>query len=183
MISSSNVTKLIASVNSAGDLARSLAEETAELDALLALLREEQHALQERDVERVYTFASAKSERLARLDALDSSRGRFLRANGLSPDHAGMQRYLERTSGLPAAVSENWRRLLANAAEAHQINAVNGRLIAAQLRFVGGALAALQQVTVDGALPALQRVASLLLCYGADGQTRSAPGSRTLASA
>lgn len=183
MISSSNVTNVTAPINSAGDLVRSVAEEAAELEALLALLREEQQALQARDVECVYAFASAKSERLARLDALDSSRGRFLRANGLSPDRAGMQRYLERTSGLPAVVSENWRRLLANAAEARRINAVNGRLIAGQLRFVGGALAALQQVAVDRALPALQRVASILACYGSDGQTRNAPASRSLASA
>ncbi len=170
MISSSNVTNVIAPINSAGDLVRSVAEETAEFEALLALLREEQQALQERDVERVYSFAVAKSERLARLGAFDSARGEFLLANGLSKDHAGMQHYLERTPGLPAAVSKSWRRLLVNAAEARRINAVNGWLIAAQLRFVGGALAALQQA------------ASHLVCYGADGRTRSAPGSRTLAS-
>jgi flagella synthesis protein FlgN len=171
MISSSSATKLTAPINSAGDLVRSVAEETAELEALLALLREEQQALQERDVERVFSFAVAKSERLARLRAFDSARGGFLRANGLSQDHSGMQRYIERTSGLPAAVSESWRRLLANAAEARQINAVNGSLIVAQLRFVDGALAALQQTALH------------LVCYGADGQSRSAPASRSLASA
>lgn len=171
MISSSNATDLIAPIDSAGDLARSLAGETAELEALLALLREEQRALQAREIERVYSFAVAKSERLARLRAFDPARGEFLLANGRSKDHAGMQHYLERTPGLPAAVSEIWRRLLANAAEARRINAVNGRLIAAQLRFVGGALAALRQADSHPA------------CYGADGQARGLSGSRTLASA
>lgn len=171
MISSSSATKLIAPINCAGDLARSLDEETAGLEALLALLREEQQALQARDMEHVHSFAVAKSERLARLSEFDSARGEFLLANGLSPDHAGMQRYIEGTPGLPAVVSENWRRLLTNAAEARRINAVNGKLIAAQVRFVAGALAA------------LRHAASHLVCYGADGQTRSAPGSRTLASA
>jgi flagella synthesis protein FlgN len=170
-------------MNSARDLVRSIAEESAELDALLALMREEQQALQERDSERVYAFAFEKNERVARLSAFDLSRAKFLRASGLSQDHAGMQLYLERTPGLPAAALENWRRLLASAAEARRINGINGRLIAGQLRFVGGALSALQQATVDGALPALQRVASHLTCYGADGQTRSAPATRTLASA
>jgi len=171
MISSASATKLTAPINSAGDLSQSIAEETAELDALLALLREEQQALLERDIGRVHSFALAKNERLARLGALDSARGQFLHANGLSRDHAGMQRYLERTPGLPAMTPDNWRRLIAGVAEARQTNAVNGRLIVAQLRFVGGALTALQQS------------ASQLVCYGADGQTRSAPASRTLASA
>lgn len=171
MISSSNATKTTTTINSAGDLARSLGEETAELEALLALLREEQQALQARDMERVRSFAGAKRERLARLSEFDSARGEFLLANRLSQNHAGMQHYVERTPGLLTVVAENWRRLLANAAEARQINAVNGKLIAAQLRFVAGALAALRQAS------------SHLVCYGADGQTRSAPGSRTLASA
>ena len=183
MISSSNVTDIVAPVNSAADLVRSVAAETAELEALLALMREEQQALQERDSERVYASAVAKNQHLARLSDFDASRSRFLRANGLSQDHAGMQRFLERTPGLPALAAESWRRLLANAAEARRINGINGRLIAAQLRFVGGALSALQQATVDSALPPLQRIASNLTCYGADGQTRNAPPSRSLASA
>ena len=190
MISSSNATSTsgtsgssgkVARVNSAADLARSLAQEAAELEALLALLGEEQQALQERDGERVYALASAKSERLAQLGALDASRGSFLRANGLPPGRAGMQGYLELTaaSGVSAAALQNWQRLLELATEARRINTVNGRLIAAQLRFVGGALSSLQQTTGG----ASQQVPSRLLCYGADGQTRNAPASRSLASA
>lgn len=171
MISSSSPTDAAAPINSAADVARALAEETGGLEALIALLREEQRALQARDMERVYSFAVAKRDRLARLSGFESARGKFLLANRLTQDHAGMQHYIESTAGLGAAVSENWRRLLANAAEARHINAVNGRLIATQLRFVAGALAALRQAT------------SHLVCYGADGQTRSTPESRTLASA
>jgi flagella synthesis protein FlgN len=171
VICSSSPTDAAAPINSAADVARALAEETGGIEALIALLREEQQALQARDMERVYSFAVAKRERLARLSGFESARAKFLLANRLSQDQAGMRDYIERTPGLREAVAENWRRLLANAAEARQINAVNGMLIAAQLRFVAGALAALRQAT------------SHLVCYGADGQTRSTPGSRTFASA
>ena len=183
MISSSSVTKFALRVDSIGDFVRSLAEEATELEALLALLHEEQRALRERDSERVYSAASAKGESLARLGALHASRGRFLHANGLPRDHAAVQSYLERTSGLPPEAAENWRRLLANAAEARSINRVNGRLIAAQTRFVGGALAALQRAGGDSAFPALRRNVSHLTFYGADGQTRNSPATRSLASA
>jgi flagellar biosynthesis/type III secretory pathway chaperone len=171
MISSSSATELTAPVHSVGDLAQSIAAESAELDALLALLREEKRALLARDIDRVHMFAFEKNDRLARLSTFDSARGQFLLSNGLTRDHTGMQRYLARTPELPAMMSESWRRLIARAAEARLTNAVNGRLIVAQLRFVGGALAALQ--------PA----ASQLTCYGADGQTRGASAARTLASA
>lgn len=167
MISSSNATKPATPIGSVGDLARSLAEETAELGGLLALLKEEQQALQARDIERVFSFAVAKTERLAALAAIDSARGEFLLAHGLPKDPAGMERLLGSTSGLSAM----WRRLLACAAQARQINAVNGKLIAAQLRFVGAALAALQPTAAHPA------------CYGADGLTLGSPGSRPLARA
>jgi flagellar biosynthesis protein FlgN len=171
MISSSSATELTAPVHSVGDLAQSIAAESAELDALLALLREEQKALLARDVERVHSFAFEKNQRLARLGAFDSARSQFLHANGLSADHTGMQRYLARTPALPVMMADSWRRLISRAAEARLTNAANGRLIAVQLRFFSGALAALQPS------------ASQLTCYGADGQTRGASAARTLASA
>jgi flagellar biosynthesis/type III secretory pathway chaperone len=171
MISSSNATKTAAQIASAGDLARSLAEEAAELGGLLELLKQEQQALQARDIERVFSFAAAKTERLAALSAMDSARGKLLLAHGLPRDLAGMERFLAGASGRSAELTGVWRRLLADAAESRQINAVNGKLIAAQLRYVGGALAALQQT------------AAHLVCYGADGLTLSSPGARPRACA
>lgn len=169
MICSSDATKLVAPINSAGDLARSLEEETAELDALLKLLRGERQALQARNTECVQAFAASKRERLARLSEFESARGEFLRANSLSQDHAGMQHYIERTPAHLTTLSESWRRLLANAVEARQINDVNGKLIAAQLHFIASALAALRQASSD------------LVYYSADGQTCGNPGPRTRA--
>lgn len=164
-------TEPVTPVNSNADLEQSLAEETAELESLLALLRGEQAALRVRDMEQVHALAIAKRERLVRLSAFDSARRAFLQTNRLSQDHAGMLEYIERVPGHRAAVSNNWRRLLANAAEARRINAVNGKLIANQLHYVAGALSAMRQS------------ASHLLCYGADGHARGATRSNTLASA
>lgn len=165
MIFSSNDTDKTTAIQSAAELAQSIGEETAEFEALLQLLREEQQALQARDLDRIYTLALAKNDRLARLGTLGAARGKFVDANRLKSSGAEMQAYLN------SAVHESWRRLLALAAEAHRTNTVNGKLIAAQMRYTSGALAVLQQA------------ASNLTCYGADGTTQSVRVRRSLASA
>lgn len=171
MISSSSATNGISAIRSTSDLSRSLAEEAVEIESLLVLLRDEQSALRERNMEQVHAAAAAKNVKLARLGTLASIRARFQQANGLSPDNVGMEAYIARLKQPDAALVQNWRRVLAKAGEARQMNVVNGRLIAAQLRFVNGALLALKQAT------------SQLLCYGADGQTHARAASRSLASA
>ncbi len=165
MISSSSDTDKTAAIHSAAELAHSIGEETAEFEALLKLLREEQQALQDHDLDRIYSLAQAKNDRLARLGTLGAARGKFVDANRFNSGVAEMQAYLD------SAVRESWRRLLALAAEAHRTNAVNGKLIAAQMRYTSGALAVLQQA------------ASNLMCYGADGTTQNVRVRRPLASA
>ena len=150
----------------APDLARTVAAETAEVGALVQILRQEQQALLARDFERVYAMAVSKRAHLANLGALNAARATMLGANGLSPDNAGMLAAANRSS----ALRQPWDRLLALVLEARQINLVNGRLIATAMRFTTGALAA------------LEHAASHFATYGADGQTQTAPASRTLAS-
>jgi len=165
MISSFSDTDKTTAIHSAAELAHSIGEETAEFEALLQLLREEQQALQARDLDRIYSLSLAKNDRLARLGTLGAARGKFVDANRFNSSGAEMQAYFD------SAVRESWRRLLALAAEAQRTNAVNGKLIAAQMRYTSGALAVLQQA------------ASNLTCYGADGTTQSVPMRRSLASA
>lgn len=150
------------------ELARSLSAESAKVEALLQILREEQQALLERDFERVYAYALAKNEHLAHLGALNDARAATLRMQGLSPDLAGMKALVAGNEPL----RHPWERLLSLTAEARQINLVNGRLIDAQMRFTEGALVALTQ-----------RTAARFATYGADGQRHSQPPQHTLASA
>lgn len=150
------------------DLARSLSAESAKVEALLQILREEQRALLARDFERVYAFALAKNEYLAQLGSLSDARGATLRLQGLSPDPAGMKTLVARSEPL----RQPWERLLALTAEARHVNLINGRLIDAQMRFTEGALVALTQQN-----------SARFATYGADGQKRSAPPQHTLASA
>lgn len=149
------------------DLARSLAAESARIEALLQILRQEQEALLARDFDRVYAFAQAKNEHLAELGSLSEARGVNLRLKGLSPDSAGMNTLVAGIEGL----REPWQRLLTVAQEARQANFLNGHLIRAQMRFTNGALAVLQQTSARCAT------------YGADGHKTAAPPQRTLASA
>jgi len=165
VISSSNATDPGPAIRSTADLATSIGEEIAEFEALQKLLQEEQEALKAPDVDRVYALAMAKNDRLARLGALGNARTRFLESKGLGANGAETQAYLN------SAVRESWRRLLALASTARDTNALNGKLIALQLRYTSGALAVLQEA------------ASNLMCYGADGTTRSLRTGRSLASA
>lgn len=171
VISTPNAINPAGAIHSVADLARSLVQETSEIESLLAVLREEQHVLQRRELERVHALAQQKNEHLARLDAFAAARARFLASAGISADRGGMQSYIDAHPALPENVRAGWRRLLANAAEACQTNAVNGRLIAIQMRFTNGALAV------------LQKAATQLVCYGADGQTKTSTSSRAFASA
>ncbi len=165
MISSSRDTDTTTAIQSAAELALAIGEESAEFEALLQLLREEQQALQAQDLDRICSLALTKNDRLARLGALGAARSKFVDANRPNSSGAQMQAYLD------SAVRESWRRLLALAGEAHRTNVVNGKLIAAQMRYTSGALAVLQQA------------ASNLMCYGADGTTQSVRIRRPLASA
>jgi len=149
------------------DIARSIAAESARIEAILQILRQEQEALIARDFERVFAFALAKNEHLAELGSLSEARGVNLRLTGLSPDWDGMNTLVAGAEEL----REPWKRLLTLAEDARQANLVNGRLISAQMRFTSGALAVLQQTS------------SRFATYGADGQKSAAPAQRTLASA
>ncbi|MBI4292032.1 MAG: flagellar protein FlgN [Betaproteobacteria bacterium] len=148
-------------------MARSLSAESARIEALLQILRQEQAALLAHEFERVSAFALAKNEHLAALGSLAEARGVNLRLKGLSSDLTGMNTLVAGTEVLRGP----WQRLLRLAQEARQANLVNGRLINAQMHFTSGALSVLHQTSIRFAT------------YGADGQKSAAPAHRALASA
>lgn len=154
--------------------ARFVADLHAEASAFgdfLGLLREEAMALETRDIDAVVQLSTAKTQRVAVLNALAARRVAFLAASGFAADRDGMLRWLE-TDGGPerSTLAAAWRALLDTAREAQTLNQANGLLIEARLQTNQRLLAAMGSAPQ----PTL---------YGPDGQSRSGGPARTLGSA
>lgn len=145
-----------------------LHSEASSFESFLELLRTEQAALADRDIDAVVLLAQSKSEHIASLNGLARRRNDYLRAQALTPDRAGMSQWLIAHGGAEqAALSSVWQGLLTTAAQAQGINRENGILIETRLQNNQRVLAAL----TSGIQPSL---------YGPDGQTRIAGSGRIL---
>lgn len=132
-----------------------LAEEHETLRALLETLRAEREALLGGDADAVARLAGDKSQRVERLGRHAEARRRSLAARGLPPDRDGVARWL---AAEPAPLRRRWDALLALAAEARELNRVNGLLAGRRLARVQQSLAALHSAGSPGQL------------YGQDGR-------------
>jgi len=101
----------------------------------------------------------------AELNELTRERGRLLAEAGLTPDRAGMEGWLARHPEQEEACAA-WNRTLAGAAQAKEINRLNGELIRMQMEIAAQAL------------EILQRKESRLDLYGPDGRSTSPSPSR-----
>jgi flagellar biosynthesis/type III secretory pathway chaperone len=133
-------------------LAQAIAAEAAGIDALAAVLGEETAALCACDVDAVERTAARKLELVREIERLGARR-RALAAR--TPDDA--------------AAASPFAALVASAAEACRVNALNGRLIERHQQYVARSLAALRGAA--GGAPV----------YGPDGQSPLATTSRTRA--
>jgi flagella synthesis protein FlgN len=145
-----------------------LRSEAGTFEDFLELLRAEQAALADRDVDALVRLAQVKSERIALLNDLARRRTGYLTAHAFAADRAGMAQWLiAHGNAEQAALSALWQRLLDAASRAQQINRENGALIETRLQHNQRLLAAL----TAGGQPSL---------YGPDGQTRIAGPGRDL---
>lgn len=151
-------------------LSNLLIGEAAQLRGFLALLEREQQALIAGDVDSLMPLAAEKSEIFGRLAGLGDARNQALTAESLSPDRQGMEAWLARHPSL-AGARQAWQDLLALAAQARELNRVNGNLIVTRL-------ASNQQ-----ALSTLLAAANQAALYGPDGQARPVGSGRSLGSA
>lgn len=148
-------------------LAQALARELALVESFLAVIRSEHEALKAGTADELPALGAAKMAAVEELNQISQERNALLQADGCAPDRGGMGEWLARHPGQRLA-GEHWQRLLAAAAEARQLNEINGQLIAARLQMTGEVLEALTQQT---------RFSNL---YGADGQSAQNTGSRII---
>ena len=145
---------------------QTIAAEHQHLDALVALMKQEQQSLVTLDTDELSSLTTQKNALLASLSNLSQQRHAALRAAGCEGSEAGMEPWL--AAGDHGGVREQWQRMLDVAREAKELNRVNGMLITKQLAHNQGVLNALRTPTnaPTGAI------------YGASGQTVGLGASR-----
>lgn len=136
--------------------------ERAALFDFVALLRREQSMLTENLTDQLLELSEQKSNAALSLNQLGEARRALLQKNTPQLDAVAIQDWLGTHSptGLVA-----WREVLSLAAQAHQLNSINGELIQMKLRHNQQALAVLSNAVNKASL------------YGPNGQPDFSPGS------
>lgn len=149
-------------IASPSGLVKNLEEEIRVFQDFIQVLKAEQDALVQGNVEPLLELAQIKSEKVVLLSQLAEGRTRFLDKQGCAHEHGGMAKWLQQQQGgVNPKTAELWQQLLALAEEAQQLNQVNGSMIDTRLRNNQQALAILQAAAKQSTL------------YGPDGQTQS----------
>lgn len=145
---------------------QTIAAEHQHLDALVALMKQEQQSLVALDADELTTLTSQKNSLLQNLALLSRQRHAALVSAGCEGSEAGMEPWL--TTGGNADIRGQWERMLDTARQAKELNRVNGMLISKQMAHNQGVLNALRTPTnaPTGAI------------YGASGQTMGLGASR-----
>lgn len=145
-----------------------LHDEVLGVERFVQLLQSEQGMLQAAATDELGLIASEKAALAERLARLGAARNQLLSQAGFGIDREGLNAWAARAGDQAAAVCA---RLLALAADARELNRLNGQLIALRLNNTQAALAALT--------PEHQRNT----LYGRDGQTSARTGYRIIDSA
>jgi len=138
---------------------QTLAAEHQHLNALVALMKQEQQMLVALDADALADLTPQKNALVAELAALSRQRHGALAAAGCEGSEAGMEPWL--AVGGNGGARSQWEGMLATAREAKELNRVNGMLINRQLAHNQGVLNAMRTPT-NAAAGAI---------YGASGQT------------
>jgi len=146
------------------DFATLLQHEIQAVERFVDLLRSEQSALQAGDAEALTGLTAAKNSLIDELGRLAAERNRQLSQLCGAEDRDGLARWAEANG--PAA-AELRQRLLNLAAEARELNTLNGKLLTLRLNHTQSALFALHPGTLDHV-------------YGRDGQPSTRTGYRII---
>lgn len=147
-----------------------LQSEVAALLKFVDVLYQEQTALRAGGLETLNSLVEIKTVLGNQLSEHSRQRDDALTALGLPTGKTGMERFIDQ-SGSPLIKSE-WAELLARAAEARELNQLNGKLIGLLMQHNQSALSALTAAS--------DRV---MTYYGSDGQQRTDLSHRKLGSA
>ena len=150
-------------------LADILAAEADAVSAFVFLLQQEQTALKSGDADALPAIVEKKAAAACQLAPISASRNEVLARSGLSGDRDGMAAWLEKHPQ-DAAARRHWEKLQALAAEARELNRVNGELIRLRMNHNAQMLEALLASNRQD-------------LYGADGQTSASATRRIIDSA
>lgn len=142
-------------------------QEARELDAFLDLLREEQETLTVGRPEQLAPIAQAKGAACARLSDFDRERRALLAQSGFSVRTEQTPTWLRREPQ-NSQLRHAWQTLLGLAAEAREMNRVNGALLKTRLAQNHRALSVLMSAPDQTTL------------YGPDGQARARAAGRAI---
>lgn len=151
-------------------LADILAAEADAVSAFCLLLGEEQELLKKGAADALPEIVSRKNAAIGRLTPCSDKRNQWLAAAGLPQDRLGMEQWLA-THPNDKATPSAWARLQQLAAEAKELNRLNGELIRIQLANNARSLESLQAGSEQQGL------------YGANGHAAGSTGSRIIDSA
>lgn len=150
-------------------LADIIAAEADIAAAFVSLLQEEQEILKAGNPDALPAIAERKAEAVRKLAPLAAARNGELARSGFSADRNGIENWLTRT-GSSQTARQAWERLQALAAEAKELNRLNGELI--QMRMQNNSQA-LEVLLAAGRQD----------LYGADGQASPSTARRIIDSA
>jgi len=145
-----------------------LEAERAAFQEFVELLKSEENALLQGDIDRLAALAQLKSDRLVELSQLAHQRNSHLLSQSLTADPSGMALWLQANATVAPTAREAWKRLLELAKTAQQLNQSNGAMIQQRL------------VNNQKALAVLQATANHASLYGPDGQARTSSTGRPL---
>lgn len=145
----------------------SLDAEITKIKEFVALLRREQTLLQAADTDALLPLIDQKTALSDALAAFGQARERELARLGLPAGRAGMNAWLEQH----AALRPTWEALLTLAAEARELNLLNGKLVGLHL--------SKNQQAFNALMSASQRA----MIYGPDGQQHLGRSGRILGTA
>lgn len=150
-------------------LGDALDAEISKLKDFIALLQREQDFLKAGDTDSLLPLIDTKTLLSNTLAGYATAREAALKQQGLPVDRSGMEAWLKR-HGQPSH-QQAWQTLLTLAAEARELNSLNGKLIGLHMSHNQHAFNALMGAT-DRAMT-----------YGPDGQQHSGGGGRILGTA
>ena len=120
-----------------------LAQDSANLDKLQALLEEERQALETRQHDQLPTLIDAKTQALDALAETAALRRHWLRAAGMSPDQRHWQQWLKNYPQ-GANLADAWQDITERMDACRQLNEINGKVMGRAQQALGRLLGLLR---------------------------------------
>jgi len=122
---------------------QAMTAEAVAIQQFVSLLKLEQTSLSNGNIDNLPEFAEQKNKFSVHLNSLAEQRNAALTAQGFSADRAGIEAWCTKYSE-EQGTRKAWQKILSLAAEARELNRLNGELIQMRLQYISKALEALQ---------------------------------------